>query len=129
MSVVDDLDRTSRLHREQRCVARDDVWKLLLAAESAAGGGLDDSDLFWIARKEWEQSLVDVVRTLKRSDDREGTVFFLPRGDAVILDVRLLLERQAVLSLDDHIGGSETTFEISFRDLETFEHIVIAPDE
>ena len=101
-AVVDQLGRTPRLDRHQRGVAGDHRRVLLLAAEAAAGLGLDDAHLVRRETEQDRQRAMNVVRALQRSVQRDAAVL-RNRHDAVRLDVELFLMTGAVLALDDHV--------------------------
>ena len=101
-AVVDQLDRTARLHRHQRGVAGNHRRVLLLSAEAAAGFGLDHSDLLRRKTEQHGQRAMDVVGTLQRAVQRDAAML-RHRDDAVRLDVELLLMTGAVLALDDDV--------------------------
>ena len=102
-AVVNQLYRPSRLPRQQRSVARDHRRVFFLAAESAAGLGLNDTDLLVRQPHHDLDRAVHVVGTLHRSVDRDAWIHAGGIGngnDAVRLDVQLLLETDAVLAFD-----------------------------
>ena len=80
---------------------------LLLAAEAAAGLGLDDDRLAVGERERALERGVDVVRALERAVHGDAAV--VPRdGDhPLVLDVQLLLVADPVRALDDQVGGGE----------------------
>ncbi len=114
-AVVHELDRTARLDREDGGVPRDHGGVLLLAAESAAGLGLDDADLLLRQVEEHPEGPVDVVRTLERAVNGDPAVL-RDRDDAVRLDVELLLQPDAVLPLDDAVRLGEAAAEVPLLD-------------
>ena len=109
-TVVDQLGGAAGLDRHQRGVAGDHRRVLLLAAEAAAGLGLDDAHFVRCETEQDGQRAMNVVGTLKRAIQRDATVLG-HRDDAVRLDVQLFLMSGAVLALDDHVRLSQTLLE------------------
>ena len=92
---------------------RDDRRVLLLAAEPAAGLGLDDARLDVVEGQCPLHRLVDVVRALQRAVDRQPAVL-LGHGDhRVVLDVELLLVTDAVRPLEHDLRLREARVEIT----------------
>ena len=123
--VVDHLDGTFRFEREKRRVARDHVRVLFFAPEPAAGRRLNDTDFVGFPSKQRQHRLVHVVRALDRAHQDECAVVFLPRRHPVGLDVGLLLMRHPVLLFDDDIRVFESLLDVTLRDLEALENVVV----
>ena len=107
-AVVDQLHRTARLPRQQCGMTRDHRRVLFLAAESAAGFGLNDADLPVRQSQRDLHGAVHVVRTLHRSVDRDARIRAVGIGHGnhpVRLDVKLLLEADAIFAFDNHRRG------------------------
>ncbi len=84
----------------------DDAGEVLLAAEAAAGGGLDDVDLAFLELECGLDGLVDVVGALVRA--AEGDAGGVPGGDeAVGLDIDVFLGAGLVDVLEDDLAGGE----------------------
>ncbi len=107
VAVVDHPHRTARLPREERGVEGDDRGVLLLAAEPAAGLGLDHARLAVIEPEAALQRGVDVVGALERPGDGDTPVVAGRRDHRVVLDVELLLVADAVFALEHEVRGPE----------------------
>ena len=104
VAVVDHAHRLAALQRQQRRVEGDDRGVLLLAAEAAAGLGLDH-DRQLVAHVERSlHRLVDVVRALQRAVDGHPAVLARDGDHRLVLDVQLLLVADAVGALDHELG-------------------------
>jgi hypothetical protein len=79
----------------------------LLAAEPAAGLGLDDLGLGVVEAERPLHRLVDVVGALEAAVDRDAAVLARDRDHRVVLDVELLLVTDAVRALEDVIGAAK----------------------
>ena len=115
-TVVNQLHGAARLAREQRRMARDHRRILFLAAEAAAGFGLDDAKLVVGQIEQHLERPMHVVGTLHRPVHRHLAVRPRHRDDAVGLDVELLLEPDAVLAFDDGVGRGKTAREVALFD-------------
>ena len=94
-----------RLARDQRRVPGNHRRVLFLAAEAAAGFGLNHAHLVARQTEQHGQRPVHVVRALHRAVDRDPAGISIGhRDDAVGLDVELLLVTGAIFALDDEIG-------------------------
>ena len=103
---------------------RDDRRVLLLAAEPAAGLGLDDARADVVEGQGPLHRLVDVVRALQRAVDGQPAVL-LGHGDhRVVLDVELLLVPDAVGPLEHDLRLREARFEVARGDLVVREDVV-----
>ena len=89
---------------------------LFLAAEPAAGLGLDDANLVVGQPHEHGERAMHVVRTLERTVDRDRPAGPGHRHHAVRLDIELLLVAHAILALDDRIGGCEPLLDAALVD-------------
>ncbi len=78
-----------------------------LRAEPAAGGGLDDADLFVGQPQNGHDVLVVVVGVLGRGIDDQGAVAVDEPGSGIGLDVIVLDERRPVGLLDDALAAGE----------------------
>ena len=113
-SVIHDFDRPSGLERQQRRVSRDHRRVLLLAAESAAGLGLNHANVR-IGSQEALEGLHHIVRTLNRAVDCDAAVLG-DRDDAVRFDVDVLLMPGAIRALDDKVRTAECRLDVAFVD-------------
>ena len=113
MAVVDHAHRSVDAPGEQGGMDGDERGVLLLAAESAAGLGLDDDGSAAVERECPLERLVHVVRALQRAGHGHAAV--LPRdGDhGLVLDVELLLVADPVGALDDDLGLGEAGLQIA----------------
>ena len=87
-------------------MAGDHVRVLFLPAEAAAGRHLDDADAFLVEAEHAQQRLVDVERALDRAHHHQRAVVVEVRGDAVVLDVGVLLMRDEIFTFDDDLGAA-----------------------
>ena len=117
VAVVDHPDRSPGTQREERGVEPDHRRVLLLATEPAAGLGLDDPGLAAIDGEAALERRVDVVRALQRAVDDDPAVLARDRDHRVVLDVQLLLVADAVLALEDEVGGREGRLGIAVTEL------------
>ncbi len=90
---------------------------LLLAAEPAAGLGLDDLGAVVVEEQRALHRLVDVVRALERAVDRDAAIRPGHGDHRVVLDVELLLVTDPVLALDDEIGAGHGRIDVSGDEL------------
>ena len=108
-AVVDELDGAAGLHGEQGGVGADDGGEVFLAAEGAAGLGLDDAALFGREIEDEGEGVDKVEGALHAALDGDGVECSF-RGEvrfgdhAVGLDVELLLGSGAVLAFEDEVG-------------------------
>ena len=105
VAVVDHAHRPLRLERQQRRVDRHDRGVLLLAAEAAAGLGLDHDRLAVGQGQRALERGMDVVGALERAVDGDAAVRARDRDHALVLDVQLLLVADPVGALDDQVGA------------------------
>ena len=105
VAVVDHADRLLGLAREQRRVEPDDRGELLLAAEPAAGLGLDDARRVVVETQAALERAVQVVRALERARDGDAAAVGRLGDHRVVLDVQLLLVADPVLALEDDVGA------------------------
>ena len=103
-AVIDDFHRPSRLHGQKRRVARNDRGIIFLAAESAAGLSLHDTNFLCRQIAQRHQRLVYVIRTLQRTPHRDSLLAIEGRNHPVVFDVKLLLRARGVLAFDDVVG-------------------------
>jgi hypothetical protein len=121
VTVVDHAHRPTQPLGEQRGVNGDDRRVLFLAAESAAGLGLDDNRLLIGQAQRSLERGVDVVRALHRAVDRYPTVGPRDGDHRVVLDVQLLLVAHAVGAFDDQLGPRKAGVDISLLEAEVCE--------
>ena len=124
VAVVDHPDGLAGLPRQEGGVEGDDRWVLLLAAEAAAGLGLNDPGLLVGQAQRPLQRLVDVVRALERAVDCHAAVLAGDRDHRIVLDVELLLVTDAVLALDHEVRLGESALEVARGDVEVGEDVV-----
>ena len=98
----------------------DDAGEVLLAAEGAAGLGLDDAALFLGQAEDQRERVDEVVGALHGAGDGDRFQRAVGRAegfgdDAVVFDVELLLRAGAVLAFDDEVGGGEGGLELGGR--------------
>ncbi len=119
-AVVDHLDGPAGLARQDRGVARQHRRILFLAAEAAAGFGLNDAHLVRRQVQQHDQRLVHVVRALQRSIDGHLAVA-RHRDHAVGLDIELFLVAGAVFPFNHAIRIPQSAIEIAFVDRDPLE--------
>ena len=128
-AIVDELYGRSGFPRQQRRVARDDRRILFLAAKAATGLHLHDTDLVGGQIEERTQRLVNVVRALHRSPDRDARVRARSRDHAVRFDVELFLRPGLVLAFDDDLRRGKCRVDVAARDDVLLEDVVGAPHD
>ena len=112
VAVVDHPDGLLRLAREERGVQPDDRGELLLAAEPAAGLGLDHAGGSVVEAEAALERRVQVVRALERARDGDAAALGRHGDHRVVLDVELLLVADAILALEDDVGGGERRLDV-----------------
>ena len=122
--VVGHAHRAPGRAREQRGVDGQHGRVLLLAAEAAAGLGLDDADLRDRERERAGEGGMDVVRALQRARDGDAAVRGRDGDHRLGLDVDVLLGPHPVLALDHQVGLAEPGVEVAPGDLVAGERLL-----
>ena len=124
VAVVDHPDRSPGLAGQERGMERDQRGVLLLATEPAAGLGLDHASAAVVEAQPSLERGMDVVRALERAGHRHAAVVTGDGDHRVVLDVELLLVADAVLALEDQVGGGEGSVRVAGRELVGGEDVV-----
>ncbi len=107
---------------------RHDRRVLLLASEPSSGFRLDHHGLVIVELQCSLQGAMDVVGALQRADDPDGAVCFRERDCALRLDIQLLLQSNAKLTLHDEIRLPLRGRHIPLRYVDRAEDLGGAPD-
>ncbi len=113
MAVVDHAHRSVDAPGEQGGMDGDERGVLLLAAESAAGLGLDDDRPAAVERERALERLVHVVRALQRPGHGHAAVLARDGDHGLVLDVELLLVTDPVGAFDDDLRLGEAGLQIA----------------
>ena len=124
VAVVDHPHRSPGLPGQQRCVQRDHRWVLFLAAEPAAGLGLDDPGLSIVDGETALERGVDVIRALQRSGHGHPAVVLRHGDHRVVLDVQLLLVTHPVLAFEHEVRGSKGRVRVTGGELVGCEGVI-----
>ena len=128
-AIVNKLHRRAGLPGEKRRVAGDDGRVLFLAAEAAAGFHLHNADLVRRQVEDRLQRLVDVVRALHRTPDRDAIGAAGRRHHPVRFDIQLFLRASLVFALDDDVRGGNRGVDITACHHIVLEDVVAAPHD
>ena len=126
--VVDQANGASSFAGEERGMNRHNRRVLLLASEPSSCFRLDHHSLLIGELQGSLQGAMDVVGALQRADDPDGAVCFRESDCALRLDIQLLLQSNAKLTLHDDLRLPLRGRHISFRYVDRAEEQGGAPD-
>ena len=110
-------------------MARDDGGIIFFAAECASGLHLHDANFVLRQSAQRHQRLMNVIRALQRTPDRDALHRIEGGDDAVILDIKLFLRSGGVFAFDDVVGFRPDAFDIALCDQKCLERVVGSPNQ
>jgi len=124
IAVVDYFYGAFGFEGEEGAVEGEEGGIVFLAAEAAAGGGLDDAELIFGAAEGVGEGVEDIVGALHGAGDDEDAFFIEPCGHGLGFEVDVFLAAGGVGSFDDVVGAFEGGVDVAFFDGDLCEDVL-----